>query len=440
MNDINISSIIHFKRGAEAYNKRRLVFNRLAEYYPAYIFCPKDEMEIREVILFAGRLGYTISVKNGGHSAYGQSISDGGITIDMSEFKKMELSNDGKYVTIGGGVLSGELDLFLSRWNLAVPLGDCPDVGVCGLALGGGNGMLSRKYGLTCDQMVSARVATAEGNIITVSNDQYPALFKALKSAGQNHFGVISELTFKTIQLPPKVTIYNYYWPLRSTEPACLAFEELMQSYPTLGLYPRLNRERSTQGNIRIYGLYPDTGSISQKIKEQLDAIPNAIESHSHEATYYQAQQINVSSIKPNLQFHWENAVVNFAIDRNIARSVVNRFRACPGPLGRVNIESISGRISAADTGDSAFIHRSATYIISAIGIWQGKDLEHEMKLWTKSCIEDLVGSSSYPSYQNYANPGKPIKAYFGNYSNELKQLKNRWDPANLFEGILYQK
>lgn len=433
-----LSKVNAYIEGDPDYELSRKVFNGWVKHQPAFIFKPNSIKEIQDIIQFANDNELTMSIKNGGHSAYGQSISKRGVVIDMINFKGIKTSTDLKTVTVEGGVLSGELDLFLSQFNLAIPLGDCPGVGVSGVALGGGNGLLSRKYGLTCDFIRSVRMISAQGIEIQSNDHSEPQLLWALKGAGQNNFGVITSITFDLISLPPKVTVFNYFWSLNALWSVLEKMENLLDEYPnSLALFARVNRELNNEPSVRIYGMYPGVGKTTHRIKNELETIGKPLSAHSFETTYFEAQQINASSVTPDISFHWENAILYSKIDQAISDKMAQWFIDCPGSMGRINLDPMGGKIESSSDLKSAFQHREGRHILSIIGVWPGNNNNGAMKKWTTSCFEDIIDDHPIHSYQNYAGIGYSIERYFGKQTDRLLELKRRWDPKNIFEGIL---
>ena len=427
-----------YQPGDVLYDRARKVFNGLINNQPTQIFKPSTKTEIREIIHFARDNNLTISIKNGGHSSYGISVSRSGIMIDMSNFDQIEISPTHHEIKVGGGVLSGDLDLAMSKYGLAIPLGDCPDVGVCGLALGGGFGFLSRKYGLASDYIKAIEMITAKGEMIMVSKGQNPELFRAMKGAGQNNFGVVTSIIFDVIKTPKEVTVYNYFWPIeKAPEVMQIMQEQLVKNQESLALYTRINQELIASPTIRLYGMYPGVNKSAEIVKKELNRINSSLVSQCAITSYYKAQQINRSSITPNISFHWHSAVLRKQIGADLPGKIIDQYLKCPGVMGRINLDPIGGKMNNPVEEDAMISLRNGTYILSVIGVWQGKSENEAMYNWSKNCFSELTQDSAHFRYQNYAGQHDPLKTYFGNLTSSLLLLKNKWDQDGVFEGFL---
>ena len=200
--------------GSVQYEKRRQVFNKAVSKYPIMIVTPKSVHDIIEVIKFANKVSLPISIKGGGHGIKGAAIVDGGVVLDMANFQDISLSADGRHVSVGAGVKNKHLDHFLSRINKVVPLGTCPDVGVIGATLGGGIGFLSRKHGLSCDNVTRFDVIMADGKLLKVTPHKHPDLYWALRGCGGGQFGVVVSIEFALHPAPEFVEGGTIEWPI----------------------------------------------------------------------------------------------------------------------------------------------------------------------------------------------------------------------------------
>ena len=183
--------------GSKEYTLRRHVFNQAISHFPSVIIVPQSEADIVNTIDFANRQNLQISVKGSGHGVTGAAVIDGGIVLDMSAFQSIELCAVGQSVRVGAGVKNHNLDLFLSKYKKVIPLGTCPDVGVVGATLGGGIGFLSRKHGLSCDNVLAFNLITADGQQRVINTLEHSDLFWALRGSGGSQFGVITHITFR---------------------------------------------------------------------------------------------------------------------------------------------------------------------------------------------------------------------------------------------------
>lgn len=189
---------------------------------PRAIVVPRSEHDIRSVVAFARRLDLQVAARSSGHSAGGLSTGVG-LVIDMSRFDAISL--EGNRVTVGGGCRTGAVASYLAARGRALPMGTCPSVGIAGLTLGGGFGHLGRRYGLTLDRLVEARLVTAAGELAMPSEKSHPDLFWALRGAGSVGLGVITAMTFETVPLEPQ-TLFVLTWPAEAVAVAMAKWME----------------------------------------------------------------------------------------------------------------------------------------------------------------------------------------------------------------------
>ena len=175
------------------YSEARKVWNAWIDRHPALVVRPTDIGGVVEAVNFARENSLQLAVRGGGHALAGFGVCDGGVVIDMSAFKGIDVDPQAGTATVQGGVLGKELGKATSAYGLALPLGQVPTTGVAGVLLGGGIGWLTRKYGLSCDHLISAEVVTADGQVITASAQENPDLFWALRGGGGN-FGIVTQM------------------------------------------------------------------------------------------------------------------------------------------------------------------------------------------------------------------------------------------------------
>src|SRR6516162_10301692 len=181
---------------SSAYGSARLVTNRAYDRHPALIVRCANPSDVSRVLDFAQRQRLPVAVRGGGHSAAGYGVCDGGVVIDFSAMKGVEVDADKHLARAEAGCLVGELDEATQHFGLATPVGTCPSVGLAGLTLGGGEGALMPKYGATCDNLVSARVVTVDGRQVEASQESDADLFWAIRGGGGN-FGVVTALKYQ---------------------------------------------------------------------------------------------------------------------------------------------------------------------------------------------------------------------------------------------------
>ena len=193
-----------YTAGNENYDTLRKVWNGMIDNRPALIVQCANASDVAECVKFAGNHNLLVSVKCGGHNFAGLSVCQGGLAIDLSALRDIEVDPLGKVVKAGGGVLLGDLDKATQAYGLATTSGTVSHTGIGGLTLGGGQGWMMNKYGLTCDNLLAAEVVLADGSIVKASADENPDLFWALRGGGGN-FGIVTSFEYKLHPVGPVI-------------------------------------------------------------------------------------------------------------------------------------------------------------------------------------------------------------------------------------------
>jgi FAD/FMN-containing dehydrogenase len=215
--------------GSPTYDASRQPFNRrFHEVAPEAFVMSATPQDASEAIAFAGRHGLHVAIRSGGHSFAGHSTTRG-VVIDVSPMRSVSVS--GGLATVGAGARLGDVYDALQSHGLAIPAGTCPSVGVAGLTLGGGLGILGRKYGVTSDHLVGAEIVLADGRILACDEHHDEDLFWALRGAGAGNFGVVTSLIFRTVDAP-EATNFRLTWPYAAAASVIEAWQEWAPSGP----------------------------------------------------------------------------------------------------------------------------------------------------------------------------------------------------------------
>ena len=199
--------------GDPRYDRSRSVFNAMIDRHPALIARCASSADVAAAVSFARETGLAVAVRGGGHSVVGYGVCDGGIVIDLGGLKSIEVDPLGKTARAGGGVLWGELDAATQTHGLHTPGGRVTSTGIGGFTTGGVYGWTSSKYGLACDNLLSAEVVLADGTIVRTSADQHADLFWGIRGGGGN-FGIVTAFEFQLHDLGPTVLAGLALWPL----------------------------------------------------------------------------------------------------------------------------------------------------------------------------------------------------------------------------------
>ncbi len=217
--------------GDDGYDGARTIWNGMIDKHPALIAVCADASDVQNAVQFAGERGLLVAVKGGGHSFPGKSVCEGGMMIDLSSMHAVEIDTDEKTAVVGGGALLGHVDTATLAHNLAVTTGIVSHTGVGGFTLGGGLGRVDRKFGLAIDNVLSADLVTADGQLRHVSADENSDLYWAIRGGGGN-FGVVTSFTFQLHPFDPLVYSGKIMYPFEQAKDVLLFYAEYTESLP----------------------------------------------------------------------------------------------------------------------------------------------------------------------------------------------------------------
>ena len=427
-------------QGSNTYEEARKVFNSSIIRVPKAIIQPTNFSEVVSAVLNAKQHQCQITVRNGGHSATGSCLQNECLLIDMRKINHTHLDLENKRITIGGGALLRDLLKAASPYHLGTPTGDCPMVGIAGLTLGGGNGFLSKQYGLTCDNLFSATLVTANGDIVKTSKSQHADLFWGLQGAGHGNFGVVTELELQLHPLPPLVFGGRITWPVEQAEEILKQYNDLMHhSSDDLNIYCRINQYEKQQPVIYLYGMYNGAVEEGKSLFEGMTQWGKPLEIDLNATNYGEMQLINEDLIQENPGFLWKNGLLESDLNNDIIQVLLVCYQNRPNIHARINLDTLGGAINRVPNNATSFWHRSSRFIISVLGVWNTPAEEAKSRLWAQQSIEKLspfLSGYTYPNYDDIDLKDSQ-KASFGGNLKRIRTIKQKYDPEGLFRGSL---
>lgn len=427
----------------QAYEQARRVYNAMIDKHPALIAQCIDVADIVAAVNFARETDLILAIRGGGHNGPGLGTVDDGLVIDLRNMKGIRINPSARTVEIQGGCTWGDVDHATHAFGLAVPSGFISTTGVGGLTLGGGIGYLSRKYGLTIDNLISADLVLADGRCVTASSMENPDLFWAIRGGGGN-FGVVSSFEF---QLHPVDTVFGgpMLWPLeRSTEILAIWRDFILNApedingwfaflkVPSIPAFPE-----KFHGQTMCSIVWCDTASIADAEK-RCASIRKTFGEPAINGTgpiAWPALQSTFDALMPaGLQWYWKADFFNELNHETITLHA--KYGAeLPTALSTMHIYPINGAVHRLAKDDTAFSFRDANFaeVIAAIG----QDPSHNAKMiaWAKKYWEALHPHSAGGAYINMVmDEGQEnVKAAYRDNYKRLVSIKNKYDNENLF-------
>jgi len=413
-------NVTYFKKGDAEYELLRKGFNKRIEKFPLIIALCKNTTGVSEAIKYSGQNGLPVAIKSGGHCMEGFSCNDGGMVINLSLLNKIEWINNDNIKVGPGCTLSNIYDEILPKRKI-LPGGSCAGVGIGGLTLGGGYGLLGRKFGLTCDSLQEVTMVDGQGNIRSSINDK--DLLWACRGGGNGNFGVITEMKFRLNKAPASLQSHRFKSYKVDTKKAKAVLQKWFEVTPGLptGCFSAFVLNGKT-----IYILLTNADKHNAEVQKVIDAL-SAV---SEKTTKTKPQPITTA-----LKVFYGRREPLFV--KNASAGCINRVietvLTTPGMIYQVN--TLGGNIqNAAFEKESCFPHRAFTYFSELQTYWDLQKQEARLLEKFQEVQTLFINNGIKTQYRNYPD----IKftnwqeMYYGANYLKLQQIKNKYDPANL--------
>lgn len=424
-----------------SYDDARKVYNAMINKHPGMIVKCADVADVVEAVNFGRENNLLVAVRGGGHNGGGLGICDGGLVIDLSELRFVEVNAGEKTVKVGGGNVWGDVDKATHPYGLAVPAGIISTTGVGGLTLGGGTGYLSRKYGLTIDNLLEAEMVLADGQIVTVNKEKHPDLFWAIRGGGGN-FGIVTSFTFRA---HPVKNVYGgpMIWPVEKTIEILDWYQDFLKNSPdelygffaTMTIpgppFPEELHHKQFCGVVWCY--VGDDMNEAEELFKPIRA-KNPIFEHVAEMPYPAMQSLFDGMLPPGLQWYWRADFFN-DFDEESAKIHLKFSTQMPSDLSQMHLYPINGAVSQIANDETAWAYRDAHYSGVIVGIDPNPDQAGSITKWCKDYWEELHPYSSGGAYINFMmNEGQDrIRASYRQNYERLRKVKLQYDPQNFF-------
>ena len=430
--------------GDAGYDEHRKLWNGSIDRRPALIARCSSASDVSAVVGFARRTGLPLAVRGGGHSFPGLSVCDGGVVADLRPMCEIRVDPNAGTATAKAGALLGELDQATQEFGLAVPSGIVTHTGVAGLTLGGGIGWIMRKHGLTVDQLLSAQVVTADGELEQASEDENPDLFWGIRGGGGN-FGIVTEFEFGLNPLGPTVVAGPIFWPM-SESPRLLRFyrewiaeapDELMtivihRKAPPLDFVPA-----ELHGELVVAVVCCYCGSIEdgERVIAPLRRFGRPVLDLCEPKPYLAHQAMFDPSFPHGRWYYMRSCDVAELTDEVIDTTVEHSMRI-KSPLTAFPIWQMGGAVARKDEDATAFNGRHAGHTFNITASTESAEGFDEEREWVRglwSALEPHHTDSVYVNFLMDEGEDRIRAAYGGERFERLKALKAKYDPENLF-------
>ena len=420
------------------YDEARTVFYGGFDRRPALIVRGADANDVSRVVSLARENELELAVRSGGHSVAGHSTTDGGIVLDLSEMKNLEIDVERHTAWAQAGLTAGEYTTAAGAHGLATGFGDTGSVGIGGITLGGGIGYLVRKYGLTIDDVLAAEVVTADGELLRVDAERHPDLFWAIRGGGGN-FGVVTRFHYRLHQVD---TIVGGMLMLPATPEVIASFvaeadaapEELSTIANVMPAPPMPFISSEHHGRLVIMALLCYAGEVDEgeravaPFRALVEPIVDMVKPMRYPEIY-----------PPEEDYHpVASARTMFVetIDHSVAQTIVEYLKASSAQMAVAQIRVLGGAMARVPAEVTAFAHRSARIMVNVAALYERPDQAAEHEPWLAdfaAALRQEVDGGAYVGFLGDEGEARIREAYPEPTWNRLAEIKGRYDPTNLF-------
>ncbi|HZT19146.1 MAG TPA: FAD-binding oxidoreductase [Dongiaceae bacterium] len=415
------------------YDDARRIWNAAIERYPGLVVRCAGTADVVQAVSFARANDLLVAVRGGGHNVAGRALCDDGVVIDLSAMKAVLVDPLKKTVRVQGGATLGDVDRETHVFGLAVPAGVVSRTGIAGLSLGGGVGWLVRKYGLTCDNVLSCEVVTAEGKVLTASAHENADLFWALRGGGGN-FGVVTSFLFRAH--PVETVLGGLIVHARDQARDVIRhYRDFMVSAPEeLTAYAALITTPDGHPAVAVIPCYCGELAEGERVIGPLRKFGSPLADAVQPMPFPVMQRILDGAFPDGTHNYWKSTFVkelsDDAIDVIVAHA--DKMRS---PLSAVVLEYYGGAASRVGVSETAFAQRRAEYDIGFMAQWTDPAEKALHVAWAQAMSDALAPFSSRAYLLNFVDAESPdtIRAAFGANYARLAEVKKRYDPTNFF-------
>ena len=414
------------------YDEARKVFNGMIDKRPALIVRCAAVGDVIAAVQFARETNVPTAVRGGGHGVTGNALCDKGLVIDLSAMKRVRVDLGNRTARAEGGTTWGDFDRATQVFGLATTGGIVPSTGIAGLTLGGGIGYLNRKYGLACDNLLSAEVVTADGRFLMSSMEENADLFWGLRGGGGN-FGVVTSLEYQTHSVGP-VLAGEVIYPLDQAKEVLRFYRDWSPAAPDEVRADATLLSGPEGPALDVILCYCGSIEEGEKVLRPMRSCGAPLADSVAPVPYATVQNLLTGIFQPGRQHYWKAGFFQALSDEAIETTVDFFAANVPGFFAAIAIEHLGGAVSRVSPQATAFGHRDAQHSLLVLRMWEDPADSEKNIEWARRCygaVEPFL-KGVYVNYLGDEGEARVKSAYGANYER-LRAIKEKYDPTNFF-------
>jgi FAD/FMN-containing dehydrogenase len=420
------------------YDEARTVFYGGIDRRPAVIVRVADETDVSKVVTLAREAGLPLAVRGGGHSLAGHSVAEGGIVLDLTDMKGLDIDEAGRTAWAEAGLTAAEFSAAAGGHGLGIGFGDTGSVGIGGITLGGGVGYLVRKHGLTIDSLIAADIVTADGRLRRVDAQTHPELFWAIRGGGGN-FGVVTRFQYRLhevgvivgglLMLPATADVVASFIALAEAAPDELSAIANVMPAPPMPFVPEEHHGKLVVMALMAYAGDTATG---ERTLAPFRALATPIVDMVRPMPYPEIYPPEDASYHPTAIAH---TLFLESVDRDVAETIVDHLRSSDATMRVAQLRVLGGEMARIPDDATAFAHRSSRILVSLATFYEGPHDRPAREAWLTDFAAALRqrDDGAYVNFLVDESEERVRAAYPGSTWDRLRAIKRRYDPTNLF-------
>ncbi len=414
------------------YEEARLLYNRFHDLYPAALVRTRDANSVSEIIRFASDHGVALAIRGGGHHIAGYGSCDGGIVIDFSPFRNVEIDPASGTIEVEPGTRLGDVDRKLCPRGMVVPTGTVSETGIAGLTLGGGIGWLVGRYGLTCDHLIGADVVLADGRQVRAEDPNHTDLLWALRGGGGN-FGVVVRLRYRALPLPLCIA-GSMTVALEHASASLERMTDFLENFCPRDLTVAPTFARSVTGEPILSVDFCLAGENESILRRLFSAVEPRSWAIRYKGDFPAWQQSFDALFQPPMRGYWK-ARYGLHLTKYDIDTLVRAFACAPIDQSAILIEHLHGAFVATGNDAAAFPLRWARFGVLLSARWQDPAKDETAIAWVRESFARLDPSNTSAAYSNYTADDDPraISTFENGPAVRLAEVKRLYDPSNIF-------